>query len=119
MAYTINMTTIDDYIAAQPPALQELLQKVRNAIRETAPQAVETISYGIPTFDINGKHLVHFGAGKHHIGFYGTPSAHNAFQEELAKYKHAKGSVQFPLDEPIPYDLIKTMVKYRIDEVTT
>lgn len=108
--------TIDTYIASQPADVQAILQKVRETIRKAAPKAEETINYGIPTFTLNGGNLVHFGAAKKHIGFYPTPSAIVAFQKELAKYEGAKGSVQFPLDQKIPYGLITKMVKFRVKE---
>lgn len=108
--------TIDTYIAAYSADLQAILQKVRQTIRKAAPEAQETINYGIPTFTLNGGNLVHFGASKKHLGFYPTPSAIVAFQKELAKYEGAKGSVQFPYDQPIPYGLITKMVKFRVKE---
>jgi len=107
--------TIDDYISTHPPQVQEILQKIRLIIRENAPAARETINYGIPTFTLNGN-LVHFAAFKNHIGFYPTPGGITKFQKELAKYKQAKGSVQFPLDKPIPYALIARIVKFRVRE---
>jgi len=98
--------TIDEYIAAFPKNIQDILQKVRQTIRESAPDAKEAISYQMPTFKLNGN-LVHFAAFKNHIGFYPTPSATEEFQKELSPYKSGKGSIQFPLNEPIPYDLIR------------
>ena len=97
--------TIDEYIADYPPHVQEILQKIRGIIREEAPQAQEAIKYAIPTFTLNGN-LVHFAAFKQHIGFYPTPTGVERFKAELAGYQGAKGSVQFPLDEPMPYALI-------------
>lgn len=108
--------TIDEYIALFPPDVQAILEKVRQTIRKAAPEAVEAISYQMPTFKLNGRNLVHFAAWKSHLGFYALPSGHAAFQKELSKYKGAKGSVQFPLDEPIPYDLIKKIVVFRVQE---
>ena len=107
--------TIDAYIAACPPAVQPILQKVRAAIRQAAPQAEETISYQMPTFTLHGN-LVHFAVHREHLGFYPTPSGITHFQAELAPYKSAKGSVQFPLDRPIPYALIRKIVKFRAAE---
>jgi uncharacterized protein YdhG (YjbR/CyaY superfamily) len=107
--------TIDDYIAGFPAEVQAILQQVRATIREAAPDAVETINYQMPTFKLHGN-LVHFGAFKHHIGFYPTPSGTDHFREQLAAYKHAKGSIQFPLDQPIPHDLIREIVQYRVQE---
>ncbi len=108
--------TIDNYIQSFPSDIQKILQKVRTAIRKAAPEAVETISYQMPTFKLNGKNLVHFAAWKSHIGFYATPSGNTAFKKELSKYKGAKGSVQFPITEPIPYDLIEKIVVFRVKE---
>ncbi len=108
-------TTIDDYIARYPEEVQMILNRIRAIIREEAPDATEKISYQMPTFYLNGN-LVHFGAFKNHIGLYPTPSGVEAFQEELSAYKGAKGSVQFPLDRPFPYDLIRRIVAYRVAE---
>ncbi len=107
--------TIDEYIANFPPDIQEILEKIRATIRATAPEATEAISYQMPTFKLNGN-LVHFAAFKKHIGFYPTPSGTAKFQKEIAGYQAAKGSIQFPLDEPIPYDLITKIVKFRVKE---
>jgi len=108
--------SIDEYIRTFNPEIQEILQNIRKIIQSAAPEAVEAISYQMPTFKLNGKNLVHFAGYKHHIGFYPTPHGMTAFDAELSKYKHAKGSVQFPLDEPIPYDLIEKIVKFRVEE---
>jgi len=109
--------SIDDYIAGFPAATQALLTQVRDLIRATAPGATEAISYAIPTFDLNGKHLVHFAGFAKHIGFYPIPSGMEAFKQELAPYKQGKGSVQFPLDQPLPLDLIRRIVEFRVEEV--
>jgi uncharacterized protein YdhG (YjbR/CyaY superfamily) len=106
---------IDEYIAAFPPDVQGILQKIRSTIQTAAPEAQETINYAIPTFTLHGN-LVHFAAFEKHIGFYPTPNGVEKFKNELSAYKMAKGSVQFPLDEPIPYDLISEIVKYRVQE---
>jgi uncharacterized protein YdhG (YjbR/CyaY superfamily) len=114
----VNKTSskeIDKYIAGFPKEVQAILNKVRAAIRKAAPDAQETINYGIPTFTLNGN-LVHFAGFKKHIGFYPTPSGIEKFKKELSVYKGAKGSVQFPLDEPIPYALITRIVKFRVKE---
>ena len=111
-----KFTDMDAYIASLPRDVQNILEKIRQVIRKTAPEAVEAISYQIPTFKLNGKNLVHFAAWKDHIGFYATPSGNAAFKKELAQYKVAKGSIQFPLDEPIPYDLVRKMVSFRVKE---
>lgn len=108
--------TIDEYIALFPKDVQDILEKLRRIIGESAPEAEETINYGIPTFKLNNKNLVHFAAFKNHIGFYPTPSAIIAFERELSSYKQAKGSVQFPLDKPIPFEIVKDIVKFRIKE---
>lgn len=107
--------TIDEYIAGFPDDVQAILQKIRITIREAAPDAQETISYRMPTFTLKGN-LVHFAAYKKHIGFYPIPTGIEAFQDELSVYKQGKGSVQFPLDQPIPYDLIGRIVAFRVKE---
>ena len=111
-----KFTTMDAYIASVPKEIQDILEKTKQTIRKAAPGAVEAISYQIPTFKLNGKNLVHFAAWKDHIGFYATPSGNAAFKKELSRYKVAKGSIQFPLDEPIPYDLMTKMVLFRMKE---
>ena len=108
---------IDEYLSGFPPEVRIILQKIRALIHENAPGAQEAMKYGIPTFTLNGN-LVHFAAFKTHIGFYPTPGGITKFKQELAAYKSAKGSVQFPLDQPIPYDLIARIVKFRVTEVT-
>jgi uncharacterized protein YdhG (YjbR/CyaY superfamily) len=107
--------TIDEYIAGFPPDVQEILEKIRMTIREAAPEAEEAIKYRIPTFTLKGN-LVHFGAFKKHIGFYPTPTGTEQFREELSAYESSKGSVRFPPDQPIPYDLISRIVKFRVRE---
>jgi uncharacterized protein YdhG (YjbR/CyaY superfamily) len=107
--------TIDDYIAGFPPDVRVILQKLRATIRKTAPAAQEAIKYRLPTFVLHGN-LVHFGAFKKHIGFYATPTGNKQFRQELSAYQGAKGSVQFPLDKPIPYSLVSKMVKFRVQE---
>lgn len=116
MAETNAASSIDEYIAAFTPAVRERLERMRAIIRATAPDATETIAYQIPTFDMNGKHLVHFGGFKTHVGFYPVPSAMEAFKDELAAYKSGKGSAQFPLDQPLPEDLIRRIVEFRVAE---
>ncbi len=108
-------TTIDEYIAGFPKEIQEILESVRATIRAAAPEAQETINYQMPTFTLNGN-LVHFAAFKHHIGFYPTPRGIDEFTEELSRYKGAKGSVQFPLDQPMPLDLIRRIVLFRVQD---
>lgn len=106
-------TTIDEYIAEFPPATQAVLQRIRAIAREEAPGAVETISYAIPTFDLNGKHLVHFAGFANHVGVYPTPVGMDEFAEELKGYKTGKGSVQFPLTQPLPEELIRRIVAFQ------
>lgn len=108
-------STIDEYIARCPEDVQAILSKIREIIRKAAPTAEETIKYQIPTFVLNGN-LVHFAAFQNHIGFYPTPSGITKFKQELSAYKGAKGSVQFPLDAPIPFSLITKIVKFRVKE---
>ena len=108
---------IDEYIAGFPIEVQQIMQKIRATIHEAAPGAVETISYQIPTFTLHGN-LVHFAAYKRHIGFYPTSSGIEKFKKEIAAYKWAKGSVQFPLDQPIPYELISRITAFRVAENT-
>ena len=110
-----GFASIDEYIAAFPPAVQKLLQDMRATIRQAAPDAQEKISYQMPTFYLNGN-LAHFAAFKHHIGFYPAPRGIEAFAQELAAYKGAKGSVQFPLDQPLPLDLVRRIVEFRAAE---
>ena len=107
----------DEYISSFPKETQILLQEVRKTIKNVAPEADESISYGMPAYKLNGKALVYFAGYKNHIGFYATPTGHAEFTEELAKYKQGKGSVQFPINEPMPLDLITKIVKFRISEV--
>jgi uncharacterized protein YdhG (YjbR/CyaY superfamily) len=109
-------TAIDQYISQFPHELQSVLQKIRQTIRRAAPDAEETISYQMPTFRLDSN-LVHFAAHERHIGFYPTPSAIEHFKEDLTPYKHAKGSIQFPLNAPVPYDLIARIVAFRVQEV--
>jgi len=114
-ANKLTQESIDNYISNFPPEIQEKLKAIREVIKESAPEAVEKISYQMPTFVLHGN-LVHFAAFKNHIGFYPTPSGIDAFREELSEYKGAKGSIQFPLDQPIPYELISKIVKVRVAE---
>ncbi|WP_342565401.1 DUF1801 domain-containing protein [Paenibacillus sp. FSL R7-0345] len=114
-ANKVTFESIDDYIGQAAPEVRELLQNIRRVIHEAAPEATEKISYQMPTFDLHGN-LVHFAAFKKHIGFYPAPRGIEAFKEELSVYKGAKGSVQFPLDQPMPYDLITRIVKFRAAE---
>mgnify|MGYP000297670277 FL=1 len=110
-----GFTSIDEYIATFPDDIQKLLQQMRATIKAAAPDAKEKISYQMPTFDLKGN-LVHFAAFKTHIGFYPTPSGTEAFKDELARYQAGKGSIQFPLDEPLPLELVSKIVKLRVAE---
>lgn len=110
------MNEIDNYIQQFPENVQEILIKIRGIILNQEPNVVESISYGMPAYKLNKKPLVYFAAFKNHIGFYATPSGHIEFKIELSKYKQGKGSVQFLLNEPIPYELIEKMVKFRVKE---
>lgn len=110
-----KVQTIDDYISAFPDDVQAVLNAIRRTIKKSAPKAVEAISYRIPTFKLNGN-LVHFAAFNYHVGFYPGPSGIKAFKAELSSYKWSKGSVQFPLDKPVPLDLIRKIVAYRVKE---
>lgn len=115
MAREITANTIDEYIAGFPEDVQDILRKIRDTIKEAAPDSLEAIKYQISTFVLHGN-LVHFAAFKKHIGFYPAPSGIAAFKKELSSYKSAKGSVQFPLDGPIPFDLIRKIVIFRVQE---
>lgn len=110
-----KLQNIDQYIAQFPVEVQEKLAKLRAIIRATAPEAEEKISYQMPTFTFHGN-LVHFAGYKKHIGFYPTPSGINKFKKELSSYQSSKGAVQFPLDQPLPYDLISKIVAFRVKE---
>lgn len=110
-----GFTSIDEYIAAFPEETQKILEALRAVIKAAVPEAKEKISYQMPTFDLNGN-LVHFAAFKNHIGFYPTPSGIEAFKQELSGYAGAKGSVQFPINQPLPLGLIRRIVEYRVAE---
>jgi uncharacterized protein YdhG (YjbR/CyaY superfamily) len=107
--------TIDEYIAIFPKNVQEILEELRQVIKDSAPNAEEAISYQMPAFRLNGV-LVYFAAFKNHIGFYPTSSAVAEFKKELSRYELSKGTIRFPLDEPIPFDLVKKIVKFRVRE---
>jgi uncharacterized protein YdhG (YjbR/CyaY superfamily) len=108
--------SVDDYIKTFPGEVQKLMHQVRAVIRETAPGAAESIAYGMPAYKTYGKPLVYFAGFDRHIGFYATPTGHAGFAAELSSYKQGKGSVQFPLNKPIPFDLIKRIVAFRVAE---
>lgn len=112
------MNEVDEYIKSFPAEVQERLTAIRNIIHELAPQATERICMGMPTYDLNGKWLVHFAGFKKHIGFYPQPEGITAFKEKLSGYKTSKGTVQFPLNKPLPIDLIREIVRFRVEEQT-
>ena len=109
-------TDIDGYINTFPENVRIILRQIRRIINEAAPGAVESISYGMPAFKTNGKPLVYFAAFKNHIGLYATPTGHKEFEKEFSKYKQGKGSVQFPIDKPMPLKLISEITKFRVKE---
>ncbi|MCF8239379.1 MAG: DUF1801 domain-containing protein [Saprospiraceae bacterium] len=109
---------VDEYIQSFPERIALVLTQMRHTIREQANDASESISYGMPAYKLHGKPLVYFAGYKHHIGFYATPTGHSAFADELSVYKQGKGSVQFPLDQPLPWDLIRRIVLFRVQEVS-
>lgn len=114
--------TFNEYISSFPKNIQNILQKIRQVVRENAPNAEETISYGMPAFKLNGKSLVYFAAWKNHIGFYPAGSLESfkkelsTFRKELTPYKQVKGTIKFPYDKPIPFDLLKKIVKFRVKQ---
>lgn len=115
MNTTEKAADIDEYIAQFPETVREILQQIRATIKKAAPSAKEKISYGMPAFELNGN-LVYFAAYKNHIGFYATPTGHGRFKAELSAYKEGKGSVQFPLDQAMPLDLIRRITEFRAEE---
>jgi len=110
------MEEVEEYIGQFPKKVQDILRHIRELIKANAPEAEESMAYGMPAYKIYKKPLVYFAAFKNHIGFYATPSGHTEFQEELSRYKQGKGSVQFPLDQEVPYALIERIVQFRIEE---
>ena len=110
-----QIKSIDEYINTFPIEIQKILESLRKIIKKAAPKAEETISYKIPTFKLNGN-LVHFAAFKNHIGFYPTPSGIEKFKKELSVYETSKGTIRFPLDQPVPFDLVKKIVEFRVRE---
>ena len=115
-AKNIQYKNIDEYISLFPKNVQEILQKLRQAIKESAPQAQEVISYQMPALKLHGRILVYFAAFKNHIGFFPTASGVAAFKKELSGYETSKGTIRFPLDKPIPFDLVRKIVKFRVKE---
>lgn len=118
-AMTEKSASVDDYIAAHPPVVRTKLEELRRIIRTTVPAAVEGIAYGMPAYKLAGKPLAYFAGHARHVGLYATPSSHEAFRTELAGYKSGKGSVQFPLDSPLPEELIGRMVSFRAEAIAT
>lgn len=114
--YHKNIETVDAYLSIFPEDIREVLERIRSIIMDKAPEAIESISYGMPAYKYHGKPLVYFAAQKKHIGFYATPTGHKAFKDELSQYKQGKGSVQFPYSKPIPFDLIGRIVEFRVGE---
>ena len=110
------MNPVQNYISTFSPEVQELLKQVRDIITNTAPEAEETISYGMPAYKLSNKPLIYFAGYNKHIGLYALPSGHEAFAEELSKYKKGRGSVQFPVNKPLPLDLIERIVKFKKEE---
>lgn len=111
-----QFSTIDEYIKTFPKDVRSILEKIRQTIRKAAPEAEETISYQIPTFELNGNYLIYFAGFRNHVSVYPAPRENEVFKEELSLYKGGKGTVQFPLDKPIPYDLVRRIVKFRVKE---
>ena len=111
----VKFNSIDEYIGLYPSEIQDILTTLRKVIKESAPEATEKISYQMPTFAMHGN-LVHFAAYKNHIGFYPAASGVAAFTDKLVEYKTSKGAIQFPIDKPLPYELIREIVQFRIDE---
>jgi uncharacterized protein YdhG (YjbR/CyaY superfamily) len=114
MSGELEVTT---FINQQPSDVKRALLTIRETVRAAVPLAEEVISYGIPTFKLNGKNMLHYGPGKHHIGVYATPDGHAEFEEELSKYKRGKGSVQFPIEEPMPLELVKRIALFRSEQL--
>ena len=111
------MGVIEDYLTEFAGSTLDRLNQIRRTIREEAPEAEELISYGIPTFDINGRHLIHFAGYKNHVGLYPTPHGIEAFEQELAAFPQGKGSVQFPHDRPLPLDLVRRIVRHQVAQI--
>lgn len=113
----MSQIAVNEYIANFEDDVRERLTAMRETIRLAAPDAIESLSYGMPAYKLNGKPLVYFAGFPHHIGFYATPNGHEAFQKEFAPYKQGKGSVQFPLDQPLPLELVKKVVRFRVQQI--
>ena len=113
----MNADTVDAYISQFPLTVQKRLLTIRQLIKDTAPAAIELLSYGMPAYKLDSKPLVYFAAYANHIGFYAIPNSHEKFAKEFSKYKQGKGSVQFPHDQPLPVDLIKKVVQFRVQAI--
>jgi uncharacterized protein YdhG (YjbR/CyaY superfamily) len=111
-----EIKTVDEYIALFSSEIQDRLLAMRKTIIENAPLAIESVAYGMPAYKLNKKPLVYFAGYAKHIGFYATPNGHQAFESQLVIYKKGKGSVQFPINQPLPLDLIAQMVRFRVDQ---
>ena len=107
---------VNEYILQFPQKTKKIMQEIRNLIKKIAPDCEENISYGMPAYKTNGKPLVYFAGYKNHIGFYATPNAHEKFKVELSEFKQGKGSVQFPLNQTMPYNLIIKIIKFKVEE---
>lgn len=116
LMWRASMNQVEEYIKGFEPDTQAILEKIREIVKEEAPDATERICMKMPTFDLNGKWFVHYAAMKNHIGFYPQPSGVEAFKEQLSEYKTSKGAIQFPYNKPIPFDLIRKIVQYRYKE---
>src|SRR5881409_2076033 len=117
MAPAKKFETMDEYVEAFPESVRSILERLRDTVRKVASEALESISYDMPTFKLSGERLVYFSAWKNHIGFYSIPEGNEAFKKELSPYAGEKGSLRFPLDKPIPYDLVKKIVMFRMREI--
>lgn len=117
MVHRVKPQTVDEYLAGFDGETLSRLLKMRKVIRDTAPEAVESLSYGLVGYKLRGKPLVYFGGFPNHIGFYATPNGHEAFQKEFAPYKQGKGSVQFPHNQPLPTDIVRKVVEYRAESL--
>lgn len=110
------METVDSYILKQPKEVQQILERIREMIKSSAGEVEESISYGMPAYKTFGRPLIYFAAYPNHIGLYATPSGHKQFAKELSQYKQGKGSVQFPLNKEMPFDLIQQLIDFRVEE---
>ncbi len=117
MRMDLSIKTVDEYLVNYTKEVQDKLTTIRKIIKDNAPGAIESISYGMPAYKVNKKPLVYFGGYANHIGFYAVPNTHVHFKKELSIYKQGKGSVQFPLDQPLPKSLIASMVKFRLKAI--